>query len=107
MTSVNLAGVVRERADGCSLAIRVQPGAKRTAILGVYDDGSQPQLKIALKAPPIDGRANDALVAYLAGVFALPRSAVSIAHGIAGRSKLVTLSGVPAAQVMGLLEALL
>lgn len=107
MTSENLAGVLRERAGGCSLAIRVQPGAKRTSILGVYDDGSQLQLKIALKAPPIDGRANEALIAYLAEIFALPRSAVTIAHGLTGKSKLVMLSGIPGARAQSLIEALL
>ncbi len=87
-------GLVRERADGCSLAVRVQPGARRTAITGFYDDGQQPQLKIALKAPPIEGRANEALIAFLAEFFGLTRSAVTIAHGETGRSKLVLLAGV-------------
>jgi len=85
---------LRERPDGCSLAVRVQPGAKRTVILGVYEDSEQPQLKIALKAPPIDGRANEALIAFLAETLNLPRTAISIAHGETSRSKLVLLTGI-------------
>jgi uncharacterized protein (TIGR00251 family) len=85
------ADLLRDYPEGCSLAVRVQPGAKRNAILGIYGEATEAQLKIALKAPPIDGRANEALIAFLAELFGLPRSAIGIAHGQTGRSKLVTL----------------
>jgi uncharacterized protein len=85
---------LRDHPDGCSLAVRVQPGAKRTAIAGIHGEGADSRLKIALRAPPIEGRANDALVDFLAETFSVPRSAVTIAQGQTGRSKLVILRGI-------------
>ncbi len=97
-------GLVRERVDGCSLAVRVQPGARRTAITGIHEDEQQPQLKVALKAPPIEGRANEALIVFLAEFFALSRSKVTIAHGETGRSKLILLAGVKKADALARLS---
>jgi uncharacterized protein (TIGR00251 family) len=71
----------------------------------VYGDSAESQLKIALKSPPIEGRANDALVEFLAELFDVPRAAVSIAHGLTNRSKTVRLKGISCAQAMALLEA--
>jgi uncharacterized protein (TIGR00251 family) len=48
--------------DGCTLALRVHPGAKRDAIAGLHDG----QLKVSLTPPPTDGRANEALIRLLA-----------------------------------------
>lgn len=87
-------GIVREHPDGCTLAIRVQPGAKRTAITGVYGDDEQAALKIALQAPPVDGRANEALIGYVSGVFGVSPSAVRLIQGQTGRSKVLLLTGV-------------
>jgi len=93
-----IAGVLRDHPDGCTLAVRVQPGAKKTAIVGIYGEGANAAVKIAVQAAPIEGRANEALIAFLAERLGLARSAVSIAHGESGRSKLVTLRGMNAAQ---------
>ena len=71
------AGMIRETADGITLAVRAQPGAKKTAITGVYGEGAAAQLKIAVQAPPIEGRANEALIAFLAGFFALSQELTS------------------------------
>ena len=87
-----LLAFLRETTEGCTLAVRVQPGAKRTAIIGVFGDGAQ--LKIALQAPPVDGRANEALIGYLAELFDLPKLSVEIASGQASRSKICALRGV-------------
>jgi len=89
---------IRQHPDGCTLAVRVQPGAKKTAITGVYGEGAEARVKIALQAPAVEGRANEALIAFLADVFDLPRSAVTITHGQAGRSKLVSLQGMAMAE---------
>jgi uncharacterized protein (TIGR00251 family) len=62
------AGFVRAAADGVTLAVRAQPGAKKTAIIGIYGEGVAAQLKIAVQAPPVDGRANSALVDVSCGV---------------------------------------
>ncbi len=66
--------MLREVAGGVTLAVRAQPGAKKTAIIGVYGEGEASQLKIAVQAPPIEGRANEALIAFLAETLSVPES---------------------------------
>jgi uncharacterized protein (TIGR00251 family) len=90
---------LRETAEGVTLAVRAQPGAKKTAIAGVYGEGTTAQLKIAVHAPPIEGRANDALIAFLADLFSLPRRDAVLLNGETGRSKVFLLRGLRAAQV--------
>jgi uncharacterized protein (TIGR00251 family) len=86
--------MLRETAEGVTLAVRAQPGAKKTAITGVYGDGAAAQLKIAVQAPPIEGRANEALVVFLADLFALSHRDVTLISGNANRSKVFLLNGV-------------
>ncbi len=71
-------------------AVRVQPRAAKTEIAGVYGDA----LKIRLSAPPVDGAANDALVKFLAELFAVARRDVRIVAGEASRSKIVEVEGI-------------
>jgi uncharacterized protein (TIGR00251 family) len=80
-------------ARGVRLAIHVQPGAKVTEVVGLHGDA----LKLKLQAPPIDGRANDALVRFLAERLAVSRATVVITHGLASKRKLVEVAGVDAA----------
>ncbi len=63
--------------DGCTLSVKVHPGARRNAVTGVLD-GS---LKISLTTPPTDGRANAALIALLVELLDIPRSPDSVAPG--------------------------
>ena len=93
--------MIRETAAGVTLSVRAQPGAKRTAITGLYGEGAAAQLKIAVHAPPLEGRANQALVAFLAETFAVPKSAVELLSGESSRSKVFLLRGVAAAQAEG------
>ncbi|HEU5457622.1 MAG TPA: DUF167 domain-containing protein [Terracidiphilus sp.] len=86
--------MLRETKDGVTLAVRAQPGAKKTAIAGVYGEGAAAQLKIAVQAPPVEGRANAALVEFLAGTFELPKSHVELVSGELSRSKVFLLRGV-------------
>jgi uncharacterized protein (TIGR00251 family) len=86
--------VIRETKDGVTVAVRAQPGAKKTAIVGIYGEGAAARLKIAVQAPPLEGRANDALIAFLAEFFSLPRSAVQLVSGESSRSKVFLLRGV-------------
>ena len=74
--------VLRSRSH---LALQITPNAKKTDVIGVLDDA----LKLKLQAQPIEGKANEALIRYLAGVLAVPRSAVVITHGMTGKRKLV------------------
>jgi uncharacterized protein (TIGR00251 family) len=96
--------LIRETKDGVTLAVRAQPGAKKIAIVGLYGEGGAAQLKIAVQAPPVEGRANEALIAFLAGVFGLPRSCVEIVSGGLGRSKVFLLCGVSVEKVRTVLQ---
>jgi hypothetical protein len=95
--------MLRAAQAGVTLAVRAQPGAKRTAITGLYGEGAAAQLKIAVHAPPIEGRANQALVAFLAETFSLPRNAVELITGDLSRSKVFLLRGVTLPQAEALL----
>jgi hypothetical protein len=86
--------MVRAVEGGVTLAVRAQPGAKRTAIVGVYGEGAAAQLKIAVQAPPVEGRANAALVVFLAGFAGLPRNRVELLSGELNRSKVFLLRGL-------------
>jgi len=75
-------------ADGSiTLTIHALPGAKRTEVAGIHGDC----LKIRLAAPPVEGRANDALVAFFAVSFGVPRRSVTIVRGETGRRKTVRI----------------
>lgn len=87
-------GFLRAVTAGVTLAVRAQPGAKKTAIVGVYGEGPGAQLKIAVQAPPVEGRANEALIAFLADFFGLPKSSVELTSGAAARNKVFLPRGV-------------
>jgi hypothetical protein len=97
--------MLRATSGGVTLAVRAQPGAKKTAIVGVYGEGAAAQLKIAVQAPPIEGRANAALIAFLAKVFGLPRNRVQLVGGELSRSKVFLLSGVTVGKLEEILGA--
>jgi uncharacterized protein (TIGR00251 family) len=86
---------VRDVADGCTLSVRVQPGAKKDAVVGLHGGA----VKIALGAPPVDGKANEALIAFVAGRVGLPRSRVSLVSGMTSRSKVLRVTGKSADEV--------
>jgi uncharacterized protein (TIGR00251 family) len=93
------------RADtaGVTLAVRAQPGAKRTAITGIFGEGPAAQLKIAVLARPMEGRANEALVEFLAETFGLQKNAIEIVSGEIARSKVFRLRGVTVARATAVL----
>jgi hypothetical protein len=86
--------MLRATVEGVTLAVRAQPGAKKTAITGVYGEGATAQLKIAVKAPPLEGRANQALIAFLAKTLGVTKNAVELKSGELSRSKVFLLRGV-------------
>jgi uncharacterized protein len=86
--------MLRANAAGITLAVRAQPGAKKTAIAGLYGEGSSAQLKIAVHAPPLEGRANAALIQFLAETFSLPKSAIEQVSGETARSKVFQIHGI-------------
>ena len=74
--------------DGVRLSVQITANAKKTQVIGVLDD----VLKMRLQAQPIEGKANAALIRYLADVLAVPRSAISLTHGHANKRKLLAIS---------------
>jgi uncharacterized protein (TIGR00251 family) len=76
-------------ADGSiTLELHCQPGAKRTEIVGTQGSA----LKIRLAAPPVEGRANAALIAFLAESFGVPKRNVELVRGETGRTKIVRIA---------------
>ena len=67
------------------LPIHATPGAKRTEAAGAHGDA----LRVRLGAPPVDGKANQALLAWAAQAFGLAKSRVELLHGAAGRQKVL------------------
>ena len=73
------------------LALHVQPGARHTEVAGTHGAGTQMRLKIRLAAPPVDGKANAALLAFLAQAFGVSRHNVTLMRGDASRQKVVRI----------------
>ncbi|HSV16665.1 MAG TPA: DUF167 domain-containing protein [Tepidisphaeraceae bacterium] len=86
---------LRDTPDGCTLPVRVHPGAKRNAVTGTHDGA----MKISLTTPPTDGRANEALIAFVAERLNLPRSRIALVSGQTSRSKVLRITGLNAAEV--------
>ena len=88
------ASFFRAHASGLDIAVRVTPGASRAAIEGVVSeaDGSQ-ALKVRVGAPPVEGKANDAVVKLLAKEWRMPKSAFTITAGAQQRRKTITIQG--------------
>jgi uncharacterized protein (TIGR00251 family) len=74
-----------------TIIIRVIPRAKKSEISQVLDDGT---IKIRLTAPPVEGKANQALVRFLADVFRISPSNIEIISGVKGRNKVVLIEGI-------------
>ncbi|MFZ5510517.1 MAG: DUF167 domain-containing protein [Pseudomonadota bacterium] len=91
----------REAEGRVLLTVHVQPGAKRTEVAGVHGDA----LKIRLAAPPVDGKANDCLLAFLAERLGLARAAVELVSGATARRKRLRLAGVSDAALERLAQA--
>jgi uncharacterized protein len=99
--------MLRTVQGGVTLAVRAQPGAKKTAIVGIYGEGAAAQLKIAVQAPPIEGRANSALIAFLAKFFDVSKSSVELIGGELSRSKVFHVRGVTLEKAQQLLNSVL
>ena len=76
------------RDDGVQLQLSVMPNAKRTEVDGLRDGA----LRVRLAAPPIDGRANEALIAWLAKSLGVPKRAVEVLRGESSRRKQVVIA---------------
>jgi uncharacterized protein len=91
---------LRDTPGGCVLPVRVHPGARVNAVTGMHDGA----LKISLTTPPTDGRANEALIAFVAERLHLPRARVTLLTGATSRSKALGIAGKSAAEVQAALH---
>jgi uncharacterized protein len=94
---------IHDTPAGATFQVKVHPRARKNAITGIVGDA----LKLALTAPPVEGRANEACIAFVANFLNVPRSSVTIAAGESSRQKLIRIAGVRAAQVEEKLRAVL
>ncbi|MEN9480418.1 MAG: hypothetical protein RLZZ298_1813 [Pseudomonadota bacterium] len=89
---------LRVAADGrITLTLHIQPGAKKTEFAGLHGDA----LKIRLAAPPVDGKANEALIKFVAETLKLPKSAVTLKSGQTSRRKVLEVIGAEARAIAG------
>jgi uncharacterized protein len=88
---------ITDSPTGATFAIKVHPRAKKNAITGEVGDA----LKVALIAPPVDGKANEACIEFFANILKVPRSSVTIAAGLTSRNKVVRVAGLSAEEVRG------
>src|SRR4051812_18901501 len=102
MTAAPPPTCLRPRADGVLLLVSVMPNAKRTEVDGLHDGA----LRVRLAAPPIEGRANEALVAWLAKSLGVPKRSVELLRGESSRRKQVAID-VPLEAARAWLERVL
>jgi uncharacterized protein len=81
--------------DGVTFEVKIHPRARKNAVTGELGDS----LKLSLTAPPVEGRANEACINFLANLLKVPRSSVTIASGQNSRRKVIRVSGLSADEV--------
>lgn len=81
---------IKEYDGGVSFACHVTPGAKKAAVKGTYGQA----LFVGLSAPPVDGKANKALIDFLSDIFSVATSNIEITKGLKGRDKVVFITGI-------------
>lgn len=79
---------LKQTTKGITFSIKVQPRARKNAITGRVGDA----LKLSLTAPPVEGKANQAVIDFLAEFFDIPRSSITIANGATSRLKLIRIA---------------
>lgn len=85
---------------GVYISLHVQPGARKEGVTGLFGTS----LKVALKAPPVDGKANSALLRFLAGTLKVPQAGLELCAGASSRDKKVFVTGLTLEQTEELLK---
>ncbi|MFI5102477.1 MAG: DUF167 domain-containing protein [Terriglobales bacterium] len=86
---------INNSSAGATFAVKVHPRTKKNALTGEVGDA----LKLALTAPPVDGKANQACIDFFAKLLKVPRSSVTIAAGQTSRNKVIHVAGLSAEEV--------
>jgi len=81
---------------GSALAVRITPRASKNEIVEILSDGT---IKIHLTAPPVEGKANEALIKFLAEVLGVPLTRIEVVAGASGRDKLISVLEMDSATV--------
>jgi uncharacterized protein (TIGR00251 family) len=92
---------IKATKDGVVLTLHIQPGAKKTEIVGLHGEA----LKIRLAAPPVDGKANEALLEFLVEKVGARRTALELVSGQTSRTKRVCIDGCSVEELRALLQA--
>ena len=92
-----------EGSNYTKLKIRVTPRAKRDEVYYILEDGT---VKVRLTAPPVEGKANKALIKYFSGIFEIPRSQIEILSGFKSRNKLVNIQGMDSVEIYNKLNGI-
>jgi uncharacterized protein len=91
---------IKETPKGVLLPVRAVPRASKNEIQGVHGDA----LKVRLQAPPVEGKANAALIRFLSDALDIPRSQLSVAFGETGRNKAVLITGFTKTEILKKLQ---
>ena len=92
---------MNEKDGAVTVDIAVKPRSSREGVGPIQGD----RLCVTVNAPPVDGKANEAVVRLLASIFKIPRSAVTIVRGETGRKKTLCIAGISAAALLRAIEA--
>ena len=92
--------VIQNSPSGATFAVKVHPRAKKNAITSEVGDA----LKVALTAPPVDGKANEACIEFFAKLLKVPRSSVTIAAGQSSRNKVIRVAELSPEEIKKRLE---
>jgi uncharacterized protein (TIGR00251 family) len=86
---------IQETSAGATFAVKIYPRAKKNGITGEFGDA----MKLALTAPPVEGKANAACIEFFANLLNVPRSSVTIASGETSRIKVIRVAGMTAEEI--------
>ena len=95
--------MLSESRGAVRLALHVQPGAKRNAIVGVHGDA----LKIAIAAPPVEGKANEAIRTFVAEALGIPAQMITLVAGASSRRKVLSIEDVSLSDMQARVNVLL
>lgn len=93
--------MITQKEKGIYIAVRVSPNAKRSGVEGIWQEKA---FKIALRAPAVDGKANEALIDFLSELFHLKKRQIGIVHGETSREKVICLNDISLDAVQKILQ---